>query len=159
MARSDKTKEKTIASDPVYNSRLVMQLVNKVMKSGKKSIAFKHVYQALEEASKKLKKEPLEILRLALENVKPNMEVRPRRVGGAAYQIPMPVKGDRRLSLALRWLVQAARSRPNREYHTFSEKLTAELIDAFNRTGGAVKKKQDVHRMAEANKAFAHFRW
>lgn len=159
MTRSGKTKKRIIALDPVYNSRLVTQLVNKVMKSGKKTIASKHVYQALDEASKKLKKEPSEILRFALENVKPNMEVRPRRVGGAAYQIPMPVKGDRRLSLALRWLVQAARARPNKEYHTFSKKLTAELIDAFNRTGGAVKKKQDVHRMAEANKAFAHFRW
>ncbi len=159
MGRFNKTKKRTLNPDPLYNSRLVMQLVNKTMKSGKKSIAFKHVYQALEETGKKLKKEPLEILRLALENVKPNMEVRPRRVGGAAYQVPMPVKGDRRLSLALRWLIQAANARPNKEYHTFSEKLTAELLDAYQNTGGAVKKKQDVHRMSEANKAFAHFRW
>lgn len=107
----------------------------------------------------KTKEEPLNVFHQAVENVKPNMEVRPRRVGGASYQIPMPVKGDRRESLAIRWLILAARSRPNKEYHTFGEKLAAELLDASQNTGGAVKKKVDIHRMAEANRAFAHFRW
>ena len=103
--------------------------------------------------------EPLEVFRGAVENVKPNMEVRPRRVGGASYQVPLPVRGDRKESLAIRWLVLAARGRSNKEYHTYKEKLAAELIDAYKNTGGAVKKKEEINRMAEANRAFAHFRW
>ncbi len=129
------------------------------MRSGKKTVAQKHVYKALDLIQKKTKKEPVEVLRIAIENVRPRMEVRPRRVGGAAYQVPMEVKGDRRESLAVRWLILAARARPNNQYHCFYEKLAAELIDASNNAGGAVKKKEDTHRMAEANKAFAHFRW
>jgi len=99
------------------------------------------------------------VFRQAIENVKPQMEVRSRRVGGAAYQVPAPVKGERKESLAIRWVIQAALKRPNKEYHTFADKLTAELLDAYNNIGGAIKKKEDTHRMAESNKAFSHFRW
>ena len=159
MPRSKRVKKRVLPPDPIYNSRLVTRLINRVMKDGKKTIAQKHVYGAFELIQKKTKKKPLEVFIQAVENVKPSMEVRPRRVGGASYQVPMPVKGDRRESLAIRWLVLAARARPNKEYHTFTEKLAAELLDAYNNTGGAVRKKDEVHRMAEANKAFAHFRW
>lgn len=160
MPRTGRIKKRIIQPDPIYNSRQVMRLVNRVMKDGKKQLAYKQVYQAFVLVKKKLKTEDLvDVLQQALENIKPNMEVRSRRVGGAAYQVPRPVKGDRREALAIRWLVLEARKRLNKEYHTFAEKLAAELIDAFQNQGGAVKKKQEVHRMAEANKAFAHFRW
>jgi len=157
--RGKKAKIRKVVPDPVYKSQLVAKLINRVMVSGKKTIARKHVYQALLAVQKKQGKEPLAILVKAIDNIKPRMIVRPRRIGGAAYQIPVSVPTQRQLSLAIRWLVEAARSRPNKEYHTFAEKLAAELIDAFKGTGGAVKKKEDIHRMAEANKAFAHFRW
>jgi len=157
--RGKKIKIRKILPDPVYQSQLVARLINRVMISGKKTIAQKHVYQALLAAQKKQGKEPLVILAKAIDNIKPRMIVRPRRIGGAAYQIPVSVSVQRQLSLAIRWLVEAARARPNKEYHTFAEKLAVELIDAFEGTGGAVKKKENVHRMAEANKAFAHFRW
>lgn len=159
MPRGKRVKKRLLPLDPIYNSRLVTRLINWVMKQGKKTVAQKHVYGAFDLIRKKTKREPLEIFSQALENVKPNMEVRPRRVGGASYQVPMSVKGDRRESLAIRWLVFAARARPSKEYHTYKEKLAAELLDASENTGGAVKKKEEVHRMAEANKAFAHFRW
>lgn len=129
------------------------------MFSGKKTVARKEVYKALELLKQKTGKEPLAALTEALENIKPQMEVRARRIGGAAYQVPSPVRGTRRDSLAIRWLITAAKARSSSEFHTFSEKLVAELTDALNNTGGAVKKKVDTHRMAEANKAFAHFRW
>lgn len=129
------------------------------MMSGKKSVAQKQVYKALELVKEKIKTEPLTVFVKAIENIKPFMEVRPRRIGGAAYQVPMSVKGERKESLAIRWLLLAAQSRSGKEYHTFAEKLSAEILDAFNNTGGAVKKKEDIQRMAEANKAFAHFRW
>ena len=135
------------------------RFINRVMKQGKKSVAQKHVYGAFDLIRENIKEEPLEVFRGAVENVKPNMEVRPRRVGGASYQVPMPVRGDRKESLAIRWLVLAARGRSNKEYHTYKEKLAAELIDAYKNTGGAVKKKEEINRMAEANRAFAHFRW
>jgi small subunit ribosomal protein S7 len=159
MARGKRAKRRILPKDPIYKSQLVTKLINRVMKDGKKTIAQKHVYKAFEEIKKKTKKDPLEIFYQALENVKPSMEVRPRRVGGACYQVPMPVKGPRRESLAIRWLVLAARSRPNKEYHEYWQKLAAEILDAYNNTGGAVAQKQQVERMAEANKAFAHFRW
>jgi len=159
MPRTGRVKKKILSPDPVYGDKLVTRLINRVMQRGKKAIARRHVYQAFEMIKDKTKKDPLEIFHQAVENVKPIMEVRPRRVGGASYQVPIPVKGDRRESLAVRWLILAAQARPNKEYHTFTEKLTAELIDAANNTGGAVKKREDVHRMAEANRAFAHFRW
>jgi small subunit ribosomal protein S7 len=157
--RGKKTKLRKIEADPKLDSLLVAKVINQVMISGKKTIAQKHVYQALEEAAKKTKKEPLTVLEEAIDNIKPQMEVRPRRIGGAAYQIPMPVSSRRQRSLAIRWLVEAARTRPNKEYHTFAEKLTAEIIDAVKNQGLAIKKKEDTHRMAEANKAFSHFRW
>ena len=129
------------------------------MKDGKKSVAQHQVYRAFEILEEKTKSDPLVVFNQALENIKPQMEVRPRRIGGAAYQVPMPVRGERQVSLAIRWLILAARARSNREFHTFAEKLAAEILDAAAGTGGAVKKKEDTHRMAEANKAFAHFRW
>lgn len=135
------------------------KLINRAMRSGKKTTAQAQVYGALDLIKEKQKQDPMLVFHQAVENVKPHMEVRSRRVGGAAYQVPMPVKGDRRESLAIRWLIQAAQKRSSSEYHTFAEKLAAELVDAFNKQGGAIKKKEDTHRMAEANKAFSHFRW
>lgn len=143
----------------MFNNRLVAKLVNRSMLDGKKAIAAKQVYQALDTLGKKTGKETLEAFREALDNVKPQMEVRTRRIGGAAYQVPTPVKGDRKESLAIRWLVNAARNRSNTTYHTYGDKLAAELLDALNNEGGAIKKKLDTHRMAEANKAFSHFAW
>jgi len=159
MSRSKRAKKRLPPQDPIYNNRLVGRLINRIMKSGKKTIAQKHVYQALKIIKGKTKEDPLNSLRQAIDKIKPSMEVRPRRVGGTVYQVPMPVKGDRRESLAIRWLVLAARKQPNKKYHTFSEKLAAEVLDNIKGEGGAIKKKQDAHRMAEANKAFAHFRW
>jgi len=159
MPRSKSVKKRILPPDPIYQSRLVARLINRIMRDGKKTVAQRQVYQAFDLIEKKTKKNPLEVFTQALENIKPLMEVRPRRVGGAAYQVPMPVRGERKESLAIRWLIQAAQARPNKEYHHFFEKLAAEILDALQNTGGAVKKKQDVHRMAEANKAFAHFRW
>jgi len=162
MARSGpvKSREKRkILSDPVFNDKLLGRLINRVMRSGKKLIAQQNVYLSLEKIKEKINEDPLLVFRQAIENVKPQMEVRSRRVGGAAYQVPTPVKGERRESLAIRWIIQSAQKRPNKEYRTFVDKLTAELVDAYHNTGGAIKKKEDTHRMAEANKAFAHFRW
>jgi len=129
------------------------------MKDGKKNAAQKQIYQAMDLIKTKTDQDPLAFFQTALDNIRPQMEVRARRIGGAAYQVPVPVRGPRKDSLAIRWLIFAAKSRPSTEFHTFAEKLTAELIDAANNTGTAVKKKLDTHRMAEANKAFAHFRW
>jgi len=157
--RGKKSKIRPDQKDSHYQDVVVAKLINYVMISGKKTIARKQVYSALEKAGKFLKKEPLMVLQNALDNIKPKMEVRSRRIGGAAYQIPVPVSARRRLSLALRWLVEAARQRPNKKYHRFFLKLAAELIDACHNEGGAVKKKDNTHRMAEANKAFSHFRW
>lgn len=159
MPRTGTVKKRILPPDPLYKSQLVTRLINHVMKQGKKGVAQKHVYQAFDWIKEKTKKDPLEVFHQAVENVKPSMEVRPRRVGGAAYQVPMPVKGTRRESLAIRWLILAARARSNKEYHHFWEKLAAELFDASQKAGGAVEKKKEVHRMAEANRAFAHFRW
>jgi small subunit ribosomal protein S7 len=129
------------------------------MQNGKKSIAVKLVYTALDKVEAELKTKPLEVLLTSLENIKPRTEVRSRRVGGAAYQVPTPVPPRRQFALSIRWLVENANKRSNSEYHTFADKLAAEIIDAYNETGNAIKKRDDVHRMAEANKAFAHFRW
>jgi len=159
MPRPGSTKKRLLPLDPVYQNRLVTRLVNRVMRSGKKTVAQKQVYGAFKMIEEKQKQDPLVVLRQAAENVKPKTEVRSRRVGGAAYQVPMAVKGDRQESLAIRWLVQEANKRPNSQYHTFAEKLYAELWDAYNNLGGAVQKRQNVHKMAEANRAFAHFRW
>lgn len=159
MARTGAAKKRGTEPDPVYQDVLLAQFINRVMRSGKKAVAQTQVYQALEIVKQKLNQDPLLVFKQALDNVKPHMEVRSRRVGGAAYQVPTPVRGERKVSLAIRWLIQAAQKRSSSEYRTFSEKLAAELIDAFNKEGGAIKKKEDTHRMAEANKAFSHFRW
>ena len=159
MSRSKTIKPRQIEKDPKYNSRLVSKLVNRVMLSGKKTVAQKQVYAALESLKKDVKSDPVETLENALKNITPQMEVRSRRVGGAAYQVPMPVRPRRGTSLSLRWLVQEAGKRPNKEYHSFSAKLAAEIKDALNGEGGAFQKKINAHKMADANKAFAHFRW
>lgn len=148
-----------IDPDPVYGDVLVTKIINRSMLAGKKSVAQKQVYNALEAIKAETKKDPVEVLHKALDAIRPTMEVRPRRVGGAAYQVPMPVRGPRRDSLAIRWLIFAARARSNSDYHTFADKLKAEILDASKEEGGAIKKKQDMEHMAEANRAFAHFRW
>lgn len=145
--------------DNVTKSTAITKLINHTMKDGKKTVAQKLIYKTLEIIKEKTGKDPLEFFNSALENIKPQMEVKSRRIGGAAYQVPTQVRGERKETLAIRWLLAAARARSSKEMHTFSEKLAAEIIDASNGLGGAYKKKEDVHRMAEANKAFAHFKW
>lgn len=157
--RHSKTQKRATEPDPIYKSRLVTKLINTLMKDGKKSVSQDLVYGALERIKDKGNPEPLEVLEKAVSNVGPRMEVKARRVGGASYQIPIEVRGDRKATLAIRWIIQATRARSNKEYHTFEEKLSAELLDAVNNLGEAVKKRDSTLRMAEANKAFAHFRW
>lgn len=142
--------------DPVYKSKTVLKLTNKVLQKGKKSIAEKIVYGSLKILEDKTKESPLEILDKCLENVKPVLEVKSRRVGGATYQVPMEVSQERALTLAIRWIVDFAR---NRKEKSMAERLAAEILDGASNTGSSVKKKEDLHRMAEANKAFAHYRW
>ncbi len=156
MPRKGPVPPREILPDPVYGDKLVAKLINKVMKDGKKSKAEKIVYGAFEIIKEKLGEDPLKVFYKAVENVKPLMEVRPRRVGGATYQVPMEVNERRQMHLALKWIVDAARARSERG---MVNKLANELIDAYNERGGAFKKKEDTHRMAEANKAFAHYRW
>ncbi|MEO2068209.1 MAG: 30S ribosomal protein S7 [Desulfurobacteriaceae bacterium] len=156
MPRKGPVPPREILTDPVYGDKLVAKLINKVMKDGKKSKAEKIVYGAFEIIREKLGEDPLAVFHKAVENVKPIMEVRPRRVGGATYQVPMEVNERRQIHLALKWIVDAARARSERG---MVNKLANELIDAYNERGGAYKKKEDTHRMAEANKAFAHYRW
>ena len=145
-----------VLPDPIYGSRLAARFVNRLMYDGKKGAAEKIFYGALEVLAEKTGEEALRAFEKALENVKPHLEVKARRVGGATYQVPMEVRPDRQVSLSIRWLITYARSRGEKG---MSNKLAAELLDAFNSRGGAVKKKEDTHRMAEANKAFAHYRW
>lgn len=156
--RAGKVQKRLLNPDPIYNSRLITRFINKVMWDGKKTIAQSLVYKALEQIEK-MGKSPLATFETALQNVAPKMEVRARRVGGASYQVPTEVRGDRKEALAIRWIIDAARSRSNKEYRSFANKLAAELMDASENKGVAIKKKEDVMRMAEANKAFAHFRW
>ena len=148
-----------ITPDPKHNSVLVQRIINRSMKDGKKSVAQKQVYDALEIIAKDSKKKALEVLEEAIEKIKPQMEVRSRRVGGASYQVPMPVRGRRASSLAIRWLVTEANKRSNKQYHSYAEKLAAEVLDAVKEEGGSIDKRNTSHRMAEANKAFSHFRW
>lgn len=157
--RSKPAKIRTIQAEAVYGHGMLAKLINRVMKDGKKSIAQKQVYLALTLIKERLKKEPIEVFEAALKNITPQMEVRSRRVGGAAYQVPMPVRPRRAESLALRWLVGEANKRSSKEFKGFAEKLAAEIIDATNQQGGAIQKKLGVHKMADANKAFSHFRW
>lgn len=157
--RAKKPKLLRVNPDPKYNSLEVAKLINRVMQEGKKSIAANLVYRALDIVAEQTKENPLDVLLAALGNIKPKTEVRSRRVGGAAYQVPMPVSPRRQFSLSIRWLVTYAKSKSNSEFRSFAEKLASEIIDAYGNTGAAIKKRDDIHRMAEANKAFAHFRW
>lgn len=159
MARKGQVRPHEIAADPVYNDIFVSKLINRVMKDGKKSVAQKGVYKAFAKIKGETKKEPVEIFHQALENIKPAMEVRSRRIGGAAYQVPTPVRGKRKESLSIRWLIEGAQARANSEFKTFADKLAAEIMDAAKGEGMAVKKKTDMEKMAEANRAFAHFKW
>jgi len=154
--RRKKKEKKIIPPDPVYNNFTVAKFINQVMRKGKKTIARKIVYQAFDIIKEKTKKDPLEIFEQALTNAAPFLEVKPKRIGGATYQVPREVKRERRLTLAMRWIIQAAKSKKGK---AMKEKLAEELIGAANNTGWAVKKKEDTHRMAEANRAFAHFAW
>ncbi len=148
--------KREVLPDPMYNSQLVTKLINNIMYDGKKSIAQKIVYDAFAIIETKTGNDPLEQFKKALENIMPELEVKAVRRGGSNYQVPMPVREDRKQTLGLRWLITYARSRSDRK---MSERLAAEIMDAVNSTGGAVKKKEDTHKMAEANKAFAHYRW
>ncbi|GGJ01145.1 30S ribosomal protein S7 [Alicyclobacillus cellulosilyticus] len=156
MPRKGPVPKRDVLPDPIYGSKLVTRLINKVMMDGKKGIAQRIVYSAFDRIRERTNKDPLEVFETALRNVMPVLEVKARRVGGANYQVPVEVRPERRVSLGIRWLVQYARLRGEKN---MDEKLANELIDAANNTGGAVKKKEDTHRMAEANKAFAHYRW
>ena len=156
MPRRGNIAKRDVLPDPVYNDKVVTKLVNQVMLDGKKGLAQGIVYDAFMVAAEKTGSEPMEMFTQALGNIMPMVEVKARRVGGANYQVPIEIRAERRQTLAIRWLVIAARKRSERE---MSARLAAELVDAFNNTGAAVKKKEDTHRMAEANKAFAHFRF
>lgn len=158
MARSRSTTRPLPPADPIYGSRLVTRLVNRIMERGKKQTAQGVVYKAFEIIKSKGLEE-IKILETAVTNVGPKMEVKARRVGGASYQVPTEVRGDRRVSLALRWITGYARTRSNKEFKTYAEKLAAELMDAANNTGESIKKRDTVLRNAEANRAFAHFKW
>ena len=156
MPRRREVPVREVPPDPIYGSVLVTQFVNSLMRRGKRTVAERIFYTAMERIREKSGEDPLKVFQKAVENVKPNMEVKSRRVGGSNYQVPVEVNPKRRRSLAFRWLITFARSRPER---TMIDKLAGELLDAASYRGGAVKKKDDVHRMAEANKAFAHYRW
>ncbi len=151
-------KKRITPKDPIYDSYEVAKLINYVMHDGKKTVAQRHVYAALA-ALEKQKLDPLRVLSSAITNVAPRQEVKPKRVGGASYLVPIDTRPSRRLFLALNWIIEAANKRPNTQYRTFAEKLAAELVDAHNQQGQAVEKRRQVEKLAEANKAFAHFRW
>ena len=156
MSRRHRAEKREIIPDPKYHNEVVTKFMNSVMREGKKSVAEGIVYGAFDSIEEKTKQDPVGVFRQALDNVMPQIEVRSRRVGGATYQVPVEVRTDRRQALAIRWLLAAARSRNER---TMTEKLSGELLDAANNRGNAVKKREDTHRMAEANRAFSHYRW
>ncbi|MBQ2829411.1 MAG: 30S ribosomal protein S7 [Oscillospiraceae bacterium] len=156
MPRRGNVPKREILPDPMYNSVLVTKLVNSIMLDGKKGVAQKVVYGAFDTIKEKTGNEPLDVFTQAMENIMPSLEVKARRVGGATYQVPMDVRPARRQTLGLRWLTAYARARGER---TMAERLAGEILDAANNTGSAVKKREDTHKMAESNKAFAHFRW
>ena len=156
MPRRGNVPKREILPDPVYGSVLVTRLINNVMLDGKKGVAQKVVYSAFDQIKEKADKDPVEVFTQAMENIMPSLEVKARRVGGATYQVPMDVRPARRQTLGLRWLTNYARARSER---TMAERLANEIMDAANNTGSAVKKREDTHKMAESNKAFAHFRW
>ena len=156
MPRKGYIAKREVLPDPVYNSKVVTKLVNNIMLNGKKSVAQKIVYGAFDIVKEKEQRDPLEVFEEALNNIMPVLEVKARRVGGATYQVPLEIRPERRQTLGLRWLVRYARTRHEK---TMAEKLAGEIIDAINGNGGAFKKKENTHRMAEANKAFAHYKW
>ena len=156
MPRRGQVVKREVVPDPKYGDRNVARLINKVMERGKKSVAQQIVYDAFAIVEEKMHRNPADVYEQALRNTMPILEVKPRRVGGATYQVPVEVRGDRRMTLAVRWILQASRARKGRP---MAERLAAELVDAANNTGTAVKKREDTHKMAEANRAFAHYRW
>ncbi|MCL2472058.1 MAG: 30S ribosomal protein S7 [Treponema sp.] len=156
MGRKKKTIDRGISPDPKYNSVVVSKFVNRMMWQGKHSIGLRIVHDALEVLGQKAEKDPLEVFLKAIDNVKPQIEVKSRRVGGATYQVPVEIRESRREAMGMRWIIGAARTRSG---HAMEDRLAAELLDAYNNTGTAFKKKEDTHKMAEANKAFAHYRW
>ena len=156
MPRRAAAVRREVQPDAVYNNRLVTQLINKILLDGKKSVAERIVYGAFDIVKEKSDDDPLAVFKKAMDNIRPTLEVKPKRVGGATYQVPMEVRPERQISLSIRWLINYARSRGEKG---MTSKLSAELLDAYNGRGGAVKKREDTHRMAEANKAFAHYRW
>ena len=156
MSRKKTQPKKLVIPDPKFNSTIIPKLINNIMYDGKRGVAAKIVYEAIDKIKTKTKEEPINIFNEAINNIKPTVEVRSRRVGGATYQVPVEVKTKRAQALALRWIKDATRNRKNK---TMAEKLYAELIDASQNKGAAIKKREDTHRMAESNKAFAHFRW
>lgn len=156
MPRRKLTKRKIVQYDSVYNSSLIAKLINSVMKDGKKALAEKIVYATMDTIKEKMKEDPLKVITKTIENIRPQVETRSRRVGGATYQVPMEVRKERSFSLGIRWLVENARERSGK---SFQEKLMGEIADAYNNKGGAIKKKETVQKMAESNRAFAHYRW
>ena len=154
--RKRRAVKRDVLADPIYSSKLVTKIINTIMKDGKKGIAQTIFYDAMNMVGEKTNKEPMEVLNAALENISPALEVKSRRVGGANYQVPIEVRADRKQALGIRWLINYARLRGG---HSMAENLANEIIDASNNTGAAVKKREETHRMAEANKAFAHYRW
>ncbi|MFW5967485.1 MAG: 30S ribosomal protein S7 [Persicimonas sp.] len=156
MSRKGPAQQREILPDPKYGEKLITQFVNIMMRDGKKNVAERLLYSALDQMGEKTGAESVEIFKEAVENVRPAVEVRARRVGGSTYQVPMEVRPERQVALGMRWIVKAAR---NRNEYTMVERLTNELLDASNNRGSAVRRKEDMHRMAEANKAFAHYRW
>ena len=156
MPRRGKIAKREVLADPIYNSKLVTRLVNSIMLDGKKGVAQKIVYEAFETVKEKTGNDPLEMFEKAMENIMPSLEVKARRVGGATYQVPIEVRPARRQTLGLRWLVGYARKRGEK---TMKERLAGEIMDACNNLGASVKKREDTHKMADSNKAFAHFRW
>ena len=156
MPRRAKVQKREVLPDPRYGNRTLSRFINKIMYGGKKGTAERVVYGALAVVAERTRREPVEVFEQALRNATPVLEVKPRRVGGSTYQVPVEIRGDRRQSLAMRWLIGSARSRNGR---SMQEKLAAEILDASNNVGATVKRREDTHRMAEANKAFAHYRW
>ncbi len=158
MSRSKRVTRPLLPADPVYGNRLLARFINRVMRSGKKRVAEETVYQALNIVKEK-GEDPIKVFETAINTVGPKMEVRARRVGGASYQVPAEVRGDRKVALAIRWIIQFANKRSNKEFKGFAAKLAVELMEAAKGQGEAIKKRDTMHRMAEANRAFAHFKW
>lgn len=156
MARRREAQKRKVSPDPKFNDILAGRFINNILRQGKKSLAERIFYSALDAVEEKVKEDPIKVFRKAVENAAPMLEVRSRRVGGATYQVPVEVNESRRIALSIRWMIQNAKSRAGK---SMSEKLTSEIVDAYNNAGGAIKKREEVHRMAEANKAFAHYRW